>query len=124
VQGAAMYGVEKKNYKDLSVLRACPCSYGILLDQPPTDGIQNNVALEGEDDGKEGELTWLIYKDDLLLTKKVPLEPREFILSFDPGSGRKFDLPLYSYAEEDHLPTRYETAHEGNYLHILDRVMV
>ncbi len=116
VRGAVLYGIEKMNHKEVTYMRTCPKSYGIVLNEvysgakfdrqdQYTDSLTNNVMAQMQ-------LSWLIRKGDLLLSNTKKEAEKEFIFPFQNKDDLKFKMPIYEYPDDD-LPYRFQTGQQG-----------
>ena len=113
-----MYGTEKSAYKDISILKTSPRSYCMVLEQTFSSS-KHDPQYKHQDPitGKVmvlGQLTWLIYKGDLLPTDTPRTEQWEFEFNFKDGGVRRLDLPLYEHLyDDDSLPHNFDICDEG-----------
>src|SRR5277367_128079 len=74
VRGAVIHGIEKLDNRNLTIMKSCPRSFGIMLSQAYkasrhdsrdcyTDAFTNRTMANGQ-------LIWLIRKGDLLLSNE------------------------------------------------------
>lgn len=116
VRGAVIYGIEKANHKNVTMMTECPKSYGIVLNMgysgykydsrdKYTDPVTNHVMARKQ-------MSWLIQKGDLLLSDTKRETEKEFWFRFQQSDALKFKLPIYEYADDDQ-PDRFETGQEG-----------
>jgi hypothetical protein len=112
-----MFGIEKLDHKNLTIMKTCERNYGLILNYGVaqstgggnrghyTDLITNRIV-------SEGQLTWMIKKGDLLLSDTQKEVEEGFKLSFRENDNKVFTLPIYEYPDDDR-PDRYEIAQEG-----------
>lgn len=116
VRGAVILGIEKSDHKNLTIMKTCPRSYGLILNHVYsgsrhdhrdyyTDSLTNRVMAKGQ-------LTWLILRGDLLLSDARKEVEKEVAFSFRETDNRTYKLPIYEYPDDD-IPDRFETSQEG-----------
>lgn len=60
------------------------------------------------------QFAWMIRKGDLILSDEKKIEEKEFTLPFQTDDRRKFDLPVYTFPDEDDdVPDRWENGQHG-----------
>jgi hypothetical protein len=120
VRGAVIHGIEKINRPNITYMKTCSRSYGIvlnetfkgskfLLEDRYTDPITGDIQAHGQ-------VTWLVKKGDLILSNEGRTSEKEFRVSFagtEEASKRRSKLSIYEY-EDDDLPDRFQNAREGN----------
>jgi hypothetical protein len=116
VRGGVIFGVEKSAHKNVTIMKACPRSYGIKLNSSYsgakhdkrdhyTDVLTNNVMAKGQ-------LIWLIRKGDLLLSDAPKETEKDIAFNFKETDKKSFQIPIYMYADDD-IPDRFDNAKEG-----------
>jgi hypothetical protein len=113
-----MYGIEKSNYKNVVTTATCSTSYGIKINQTmrvykydKTDVIRNPVT---NDVIAQHQMIWLIRRGDLLLSDVHKETEQQVVYHFMTESGRKFQLPIYEYPNDDEMePKRFQDAQHG-----------
>lgn len=70
------------------------------------DSVTNNIMVSDQ-------LSWLIRKGDLLSASENREVESRLVSSFHEGMVRCFEVPIYEYPDDEDIPDRYATAHEG-----------
>jgi len=115
VRGAVVYGIEKSVHQDRTIAEICPRSYGVMLNRAfagfkhnrqdrYTDPATNRVMAQGQ-------MTWLIKKDDLILSNAPKEAEQEFSFKFKEADNRVFNFSIYEYSDDD-IPDRFEVAQD------------
>jgi hypothetical protein len=116
VRGAVIFGVEKSAHKNIAILKTCPRSYGIKLNNSYSgakhdkrghymDTLTNKVMAKGQ-------LTWLIRRGDLLHSDAQLEAEKAIAFNFKDTDKKLFQIPIYMYADDD-IPDRFDNAKEG-----------
>lgn len=104
VQGAVIYGVEKTHHKNLKKMRFSQKSFGIVVDEVASSKYDEDDfymhPLTGTTMAR-GQFAWLIRSGDLLLSEATEVAEKEFSRTFKASDGRRFELPVYMYSDED-----------------------
>jgi len=115
-----MYGIEKNDYKDVSILKTSPRYYGMVLEQS-FSGSKHDPQYQYRHPitGKAmalGHLTWLVCRGDLIPSDKPRIEQWEFEFNFRDEGARTLELPLYEYLDDDQVPQNFEISQGGKFL--------
>lgn len=116
VRGAVLYGVEFADRQNQGIMRLCPRSYGIMV---------NDCYSQGTHDGRDiytdpftnqtlakEQMAWLIRKGDLLLDNETRVVEHKVQWNFQQGTTQVWTVCLYEYLDDD-TPHRYQTAQTG-----------
>lgn len=119
MQGAVIYGIERKHYHNVKVMKTSQKSYGIVVDETASymydeDDWYTHPLTKATMAG--GQFSWLVRKGDVMLSEKTEVARKEFTRTFKASDGRKFDMAIYTYNDEDDdVPDRWKTGKLGKY---------
>jgi molecular chaperone DnaK (HSP70) len=117
-RGAVICGIEKDSMANVVRTSASPKHYGIAIDESAhghTDERDLDVnAVTGKAIARN-QMRWLINKGDVILSNEATVKEHKFVVRFREGeeSKKRGSVPLYSYSEDKHRPTRLSNAKKG-----------
>jgi hypothetical protein len=112
-----IYGIEKSDHKNLTMVKTYPRSFGVII---------NQVFLGSKHDRRDryidsatnramanGQLTWLIQKGDIPLPNTQREAEKSFAFHFRETDNRLFKLHIHECPYDD-IPGRFKIAQECN----------
>ena len=118
VRGAVICGVEKDTTANLAIAKPSPKFYGIAMNEEYSKLGGHEVAditlhHLTRKPLATGRMRWLINKGDLILSDGARTEEIPVTIIFQQSDPRERKMFIYSYEDDDYLPTKLQDSIHG-----------